>query len=457
MQDWQEKVYLKGLDLHSLLSFVLTISLVVIVHEFGHFAVAKFFKVSVEKFSVGFGRILFKKQFGITEFSIRIIPLGGFVKFYEKSKFKNLTLFEKIPLYKRSLIVFAGPLINFIFAFFLLIFLNQGEQFKILPKITALSPESVASNVGFKVDDLILSINDKRINSVNEHNRTIIELADQDLKYKILRKNQTTLITLPKSERLDLKMNRNNNNNINGLNFFPSAENSLVIDNIVLNSPAEKAGIMKNDRIISVNDKKVFNINDFVSYIKSKPNEKILILVARENKQIEVSITPQTSGNIVNKGVIGVKIRPILDNKKDYIKSFKYNNLELIYKSFYDVLSNIKMVFKSFVHILTGNIDWRMLSGPISIAELSSETISMGLLTYLSFLVFLNINVGLLNLLPIPTLDGGQLFFYSVEAIFGRPLNNQKMIISQRLGVIILFLVFTLAVYNDVFNFMLNK
>ena len=105
------------------------------------------------------------------------------------------------------------------------------------------------------------------------------------------------------------------------------------------------------------------------------------------------------------------------------------------------------------IHVITGNIDWRLLSGPISIATISSDTISMGLVTYLSFLVFLNINVGFLNLLPIPTLDGGQLMFYAVEWILGKPLNKQKMIISQRLGVVILFLVFTLAVYNDIFNF----
>jgi len=114
------------------------------------------------------------------------------------------------------------------------------------------------------------------------------------------------------------------------------------------------------------------------------------------------------------------------------------------------------MVFKSFIHIVTGNIDWRLLSGPISIAELSSETLSMGMITYFSFLVFLNINIGFLNLLPIPTLDGGQLFFYMIEAVLGRPLKRQNMVIFLRVGVIILFLVFALAVYNDVFNLMTN-
>jgi len=170
---------------------------------------------------------------------------------------------------------------------------------------------------------------------------------------------------------------------------------------------------------------------------------------------LSILVTPRLSSeNIRNTGVIGVKIKPTLDIKNNYINYFKFNNLDIIFKSFYDVLEGINMVFKSFVHIVTGNIDWRLLSGPISIAELSSETLSMGLATYLSFLVFLNINVGFLNLLPIPILDGGQLLFYIAEWVLGKPLNKQKMIISQRLGAIILLLVFTLAVYNDFFNFM---
>ena len=187
--------------MHSLLSFVITISLVVIVHEFGHFLVAKIFKVSVEKFSVGFGKVLYKKQIGLTEFSLRMIPLGGFVKFYEKSKSKDLNLFENIALYKKSLIVLAGPLINFIFAFFLLLFLNQGEQYNILPKITAIKSKSIAAEAGFQMNDVIISINDKKINSVTDHNKALIDLANKDLSYLLLRDNRKTSITISKAKR----------------------------------------------------------------------------------------------------------------------------------------------------------------------------------------------------------------------------------------------------------------
>ena len=443
--------------MHSILSFIITISLVVIVHEFGHFSVAKIFKVSVEKFSVGFGKVIYKKQIGLTEFSLRIIPLGGFVKFYEKSKARNLNLFEELSLFKKSLIVLAGPLINFIFAFFLLLFLNQGEQYNLLPKVTAVKLKSIALEAGFQVNDEIISINNKKINSVTGHNKALIELAGEDLAYTILRNNGKILITIDKESRLDLKRNTANKNNVNGLYFFPAKENSLLIDDVVQGSAAEIANIKINDRIFSVENKIIYDSSDFIESIKSKANTTIIIKLFRGSELLSIPVTPRLiKGDIRNTGVIGVKIKSNLDNKENYINSFKISNLNIISKSFYDVIDGIKMVFKSLIHIVSGNIDWRLLSGPISIATLSSETISMGLATYLSFLVFLNINVGFLNLLPIPVLDGGQLVFYAVEWLLGKPLNKKKMIISQRLGVIILFLVFTLAVYNDVFNFMFN-
>ena len=443
--------------MHSILSFIITISLVVIVHEFGHFSVAKIFKVSVEKFSVGFGKVIYKKQIGLTEFSLRIIPLGGFVKFYEKSKARNLNLFEELSLFKKSLIVLAGPLINFIFAFFLLLFLNQGEQYNLLPKVTAVKLKSIALEAGFQVNDEIISINNKKINSVTGHNKALIELAGEDLAYTILRNNGKILITIDKESRLDLKRNTANKNNVNGLYFFPAKENSLLIDEVVQGSAAEIANIKINDRIFSVENKIIYDSSDFIESIKSKANTTIIIKLFRGSELLSIPVTPRLiKGDIRNTGVIGVKIKSNLDNKENYINSFKISNLNIISKSFYDVIDGIKMVFKSLIHIVSGNIDWRLLSGPISIATLSSETISMGLTTYLSFLVFLNINVGFLNLLPIPVLDGGQLVFYAVEWLLGKPLNKKKMIISQRLGVIVLFLVFTLAVYNDVFNFMFN-
>lgn len=443
--------------MHSILSFLFTISLVVVIHEFGHYVMAKLFKVSVEKFSIGFGKALYKKQIGLTEFSLRLIPLGGFVKFYEDSKFKGLNLFENISVLKRSIIVLAGPLINFIFAFILLIFLNQGDQYKILPKITAVEPESIASQVGFKENDIIISINDKKIKSLTDHSKALIEFANKDLSYLLLRNNKEILITVNNKDRLDLKRNKANKKNINGLYFFPSGRNSLLINEVIVDSPAYIADIRKNDRIVSANDNLIYNASDFVDVIRNKVNTEITIKLLRNNEPVSIQVTPrQNSDSVKPAGVIGVMIKPELINKKKYIYSFKFNTLESISKSFYDVISGIKMVFKSFIHIVTGNIDWRLLSGPIAIAELSSDTISIGLISYLSFLVFLNINIGFLNLLPIPTLDGGQLIFYMIEGVLGKPLNREKMIISQRLGVIILFLVFTLAVYNDVFNFLFD-
>lgn len=440
--------------MHSILSFIFTISLVVIVHELGHFVVAKIFKVSVEKFSVGFGKILYKKQIENTEFSLRLIPLGGFVKFYEKTKFKKQNLFDNISLFKRSLIVLAGPSINFLFAFILLLFLNQGDQFKVLPKVTAVKSMSVAAEAGFKVNDSIISINNKKIKSVEDHNKALIEFANQNLTYRVQRGNKKILLKVSSINRNDLKRNQLRSHNYNGLYFYPSGTNSLEINKIVPGSPAEFSGIRPSDRIVSVNDDVIYNISEFVTLISDNPNKEMIIQLLRGDEFLSIPVTPTINNeNIRNTGVIGIMIKQALEKKELYIISFKYNYLDSFIKSIYDLYEGVKMVFKSFINIIAGNIDWRLLSGPVSIAELSSETLSMGLLAYLSFLVFLNINVGFLNLLPIPVLDGGQLFFYMVEGILGRPIKRENMIISQRLGVIILFLVFTLAVYNDVFNF----
>ena len=454
-QELKRKIFLKEQSLHSALSFIVTISLVVVVHELGHFGMAKFFKVGVEKFSIGFGRVLLKKKIGLTEFSIRLIPLGGFVMFYQNSKIKNINLFEKVSLFKRSLIVLAGPLINFIFAFFLLLFLNQGEQYHILPKITAIDSQSITAEVGFKIGDIVSSINDKKINSLNDHRKALVEFANKDLKYLIVRDNEEFIMTIDRNQRLDLKRNQSNSN---GLYFFPSGNNSLVISDVIDNSPAYLSNIKKGDQIISVDNNMVYNTANLLGLIKNKAGEELVIKVLRDKELLSIPIIPRLSdlGGSGN-AVIGVKLSPNLINKDDYIYDYNNNGLRVISKSFYDVINGLEMVYKSFLNIVTGNIDWRMLSGPISIAEVSSETISMGVVTYFSFLVFLNINIGFLNLLPIPTLDGGQLFFYAIEWVLGKPINKKNMIISQRLGVILLFLVFTLAVYNDVFNFIFYR
>ena len=283
--------------MHSILSFLFTISLVVVIHEFGHYVMAKLFKVSVEKFSIGFGKALYKKQIGLTEFSLRLIPLGGFVKFYEDSKFKGLNLFENISVLKRSIIVLAGPLINFIFAFILLIFLNQGDQYKILPKITAVEPESIASQVGFKENDIIISINDKKIKSLTDHSKALIEFANKDLSYLLLRNNKEILITVNNKDRLDLKRNKANKKNINGLYFFPSGRNSLLINEVIVDSPAYIADIRKNDRIVSANDNLIYNASDFVDVIRNKVNTEITIKLLRNNEPVDRKSTRLNSSH----------------------------------------------------------------------------------------------------------------------------------------------------------------
>ena len=197
--------------------------------------------------------------------------------------------------------------------------------------------------------------------------------------------NKKFIITINSNDRTDLKRNYIDRNSPNGLYFFPSSINSVEISNVLPGYPAEIADIRKNDRIVRVNNKTIYNSTDLVRLINSKANEVVTLEVLRNSELILISLRPRiNTDNLKNVGVIGVMIKQNLDDKNKYINFFKFSSLEIFYKSFYDVINGIKMVFKSFMHILTGNIDWRLLSGPISIAELSSETLSMGCLLYTS-------------------------------------------------------------------------
>jgi len=448
------------LDLHSIFSFLLTISIVVVVHELGHFLVARFFNVEVERFSIGFGKVLFKKNIGPTEFNIRAFPLGGFVQFKQavkskkyrteikKEKYKNF--FEAQALPKKAMIVLAGPCINFIFAFLLLLFLSSGDQYKISPQITVVEESSIAFQKGFMKDDVILELNNQKITSVTSHLETLIKFANKDLYYKVNRNDDLINISINKVERDDLK---NKNNGLNGLYFYPSRPNSIFIKEVIANSPAYKAGIKARDQLFTINDKEIFDVNQFIREVNKTSGRSLKLSIIRGQTEIEFKVTHSLlNDKLKSKKILGIKIFSSDYGKNNYLKTFKYNNLEIIYNSFYRLYDKLILIFQSIVNLVIGNIEWKHLSGPIAIAEISSNTLTLGLVSYISFLVFLNLNVGLINLLPIPTLDGGHLLFYLIEGLTKKRVNYKIMIISQRLGVIILVLIFTIAVYNDIFK-----
>jgi regulator of sigma E protease len=231
-----------------------------------------------------------------------------------------------------------------------------------------------------------------------------------------------------------------------GLYFFPNKQNSVLIEAVLDDMPAKQANITPGSIISFINEKEVLSVEDAVNIIKNSPNKEIVITSLLNGETQTHNITPIIQEQ---NGIVGMELKSMMDYK-DNIKSFKYSILEIIPQSFYKIILVTNTIIDTLWKIVTGKISLDNLAGPISIANYSYDSVNAGLISFLSFLIILNINVGLINLLPIPTLDGGHLLFYCIEFFSGKRVEGKKMLISQQLGVIFLLLIFLIAVYNDI-------
>ena len=417
----------------TLITFILTISIIVLVHEFGHYCVARFFNIEVDNFSIGFGKVLLKKKIKGTEFCLRAIPLGGFVAFSQAIKEKSNIAFEDAKLFQRSLVILAGPLINFIFAFLLIVVIVSGTQQRIIPTLTHIEDNSFAESIGMKEGDVLTYINGDPVLSVTEIQRAYKEELLQSIQLNREGKNLSLLI--PDKSIDDM-----------GLYFFPNKQNSVLVKAVLEDMPAKLANINPGSIISFINEKEVLSVEGAVDIIKNSPNKEIVITSLLNGKTQTHTITPIIQDK---KGIVGMELKSNMDYKY-HIKSFKYNTLEIIPQSIYKMIMVTNTIIDALWKIVTGKISLDNLAGPISIANYSYDSVNAGLISFLSFLIILNINVGLINLLPIPTLDGGHLFFYCIEFFSGKRVEGKKMLISQQLGVIFLLLIFLIAVYNDI-------
>ena len=417
----------------TLITFILTISIIVLVHEFGHYCVARFFNIEVDNFSIGFGKVLLKKKIKGTEFCLRAIPLGGFVAFSQAIKEKSNIAFEDAKLFQRSLVILAGPLINFIFAFLLIVVIVSGTQQRIIPTLTHIEDNSFAESIGMKEGDVLTHINGDPVLSVTEIQRAYKDELIQSI--QLNREGKKLSLLIPDKSIDDM-----------GLSFYPNKQNSVLVKAVLDDMPAKQANINPGSLISFINEKEVLSVEGAVDIIKNSPNKEIVITSLLNGKTQTHIITPIIQDK---KGIVGMELKSNMDYKY-HIKSFKYNTLEIIPQSIYKMIMVTNTIIDALWKIVTGKISLDNLAGPISIANYSYDSVNAGLISFLSFLIILNINVGLINLLPIPTLDGGHLLFYCIEFFTGKRVEGKKMLISQQLGVIFLLLIFLIAVYNDI-------
>ena len=442
--------------IQSIFGFFIAIGILVTFHEFGHFYIARLFNVKVLNFSIGFGKTLFKKQFSNegTEYSIGLVPLGGYVKMLESSELDPETdkseyahCFDKQSVYKKFLIVAAGPAFNLILAviFFTIVHFSGITGMK--PFVTSIEGHNLSQ------------VKNKSFHEIIEVN-SVATQRWQDVRVEVLNAvvNKTKLNVL-------VKDHENNINNINisydnnilqedgdviiNLGFHPKApEIPSVIGTIENNSPASLAGLQVGDQILSVNGKNVDNWGLLVENIQDNPNNILKLKINRSGEKLDVILVPAVnSASEDGKGYAGISADR--DALNEFRVLVKYPFFESIYKSTLLTYNYSLLTFKMIFELFTGQANMNNISGPLSIAEFSGKSLSMGFVYFAYLLAILSISLGVLNLLPIPVLDGGHLVYYMFEMLTGKPVPEKFQLIAQQFGILVLFGIMIIAFYND--------
>ena len=435
--------------------FILVFSIIVFIHEFGHYIVARINNVDVERFSIGFGPVLLSKtDKNNTKWQIGAIPLGGYVKFcgemYSESKSKinskNKNLFmNKKPLQKAS-IVFAGPAANFLLSFLLFIviflFFGRNETPNILGSIDKNSP---AELVNLQVNDRVISINNTKINNFEDIYNFIEneKLGSDSLFFKIKRNNKILEYSLiPETKSIETFIGSKKNINYLGINPLISP----IVGKVLPESPARYAGLKKNDKILKINSIKVEGARQIIDIVKANENKVLNFLILRNNIEVSIKIIPK---DLSNSGTPKIGI------------TFKKNRAKLnLYESVKEALNNIFIIsvktLIAFGEILFGQRDHCEVGGPILIAKVSTDIVNTDYISFIALIALISINLGLINLFPLPLLDGGHLLTYISEFVIGKNINYNLFKKIQILGVIIIVFFMTFSILNDIYCRVLN-
>jgi len=430
----------------SLLYFFIIIAFLIFIHELGHLLAAKWANVKVENFSIGFGPKIFKFDIGETEYSLSLLPLGGYVKMQGESPNSSSTdktidsnrSYQNIPNYKKQIILFAGPLMNLIlpFVLFPLIYINGVEIPKYLTDKVIIEEKLVLDNqIDLIENDEIVSINDITIKSWQDFYLIDDNKINQKVSIEILRGN--------KIKKLQLNLHQSDLKNLIKPNFKP------IIGDIMPNSLAEKNGIMIDDEILKINNSNISSWANLVNYLKSSKEMVMVFIINRNNTLITKEIVFKSSNN----KVLGIspKVETIKESlgfldsiKKAYLKSIE--TIKLIFFGIMELLGKLFSTDSSAANIKDS------LAGPIAIAKYSGAAAEKGINAVLQFTIIISINLGIINLLPIPLLDGGHIFLNSIEMITRRKINAKVLNFINKIGFAILISLMIFAIYNDIVN-----
>lgn len=448
--------------LSSIVAFLIALGILVTVHEFGHFWVARKLGVKVLRFSVGFGKPLlrFQRAPESTEYVLAAIPLGGYVKMLDEregevpAEEKHLA-FNTQSVWTRIAIVCAGPFANVVLAvlFYTIVFSTGIPDRK--PIIGDVEPNSIAAAAGFENQDEIVAIAKQPISTWQQVRLAFLDqlLAEEEFSVTVrtsMGSDQQRYLNLTGHQLL--KQEGDILQNI-GLNeWWPTLE--PIIDELTPGQAAERAGLHTGDRVLQVNDISVSSWSEWAKLVRQYPEQAIVVLVDRDGERLEIEVIPASydhGGKIIGR----VGATPLVtDNFKKQVDDLrvlvKYPLHSAFVKAFVKSWQMSVRMFKMIGELITGGASLKNVSGPITIADYAGKSARISISYYIDLIAFISISLAVLNILPIPLLDGGHLLNYIIELIKGSPVSEQVEALGQRIGIVLLACLMSLALYNDI-------
>jgi regulator of sigma E protease len=444
-------------------SAVVALGILIFIHELGHFLVAKAMGVGVERFSLGFGPRIVSFRGGETEYCISIVPLGGYVKMTGEEAHGEEAIhpategpppdpaksFASKPLWSRALIVFAGPGMNFVLAavIFAVMFIVVGVPVSD-PTIGRMTADSAAVQAGLRLRDQVAAIDGKPIEHWGEIEEAVTRADGRPLVFTIVRNGARQDLTVT-PRKVPAKTPFNEPAEVWSIGARPYS--APVIGEVRPGMPAAAAGLQPRDRIVALNGQPIETWEELAESISTRAGEPLTVRVERAGGQMDISVTPKEEverdalGNETRVGRIGIAMATSESYKR-------YGPATAIVRGFVHTWDVTAITALSMWKLVTGTIPASNLGGPIQIGIVVGQAAQQGLIQYAQLVAAISINLAILNLLPVPMLDGGHLLFFAIEAVLGRPLSVRKREIAQQVGLALLLLLMGFALYNDVWR-----
>ena len=435
--------------------FLVVLGVLVAFHELGHFLAARWVGVKVLKFSLGFGPKLFGRQIGETEYLLSAIPLGGYVKLFGEDETEATTQedrarsFAHQGLWGKVLIVAAGPGFNFILAYFIFAgWLATGAPLfvptfqDLTPDIEAMVPGSPADTAGIQIGDHVSRVNGQTISTRTELFDAVAKSNGQALTLEIKRDGQVKTLTVTPTTAPGPRASAQEPGYYLGVEETPP-----LVTSVMQGSPAMKAGLQAGDRVVNIEGQTIHTWSQMTGIVKENPSRRLQVEVLREGHRVSLTVIPSAEKAMVNGQPVEVGKIGISGPGRSIMRSS--TPLMSLYDGLGATWGWTELTAIGLYKMIVGDISSKNIGGPLTIANISGEAAAQGASSVVFLIAILSINLGVLNLLPIPILDGGHLLFFLIEGILRKPLGERQREVAQQAGLVLLVGVMIFAFWND--------